>query len=68
MTSSDKINDKHPFAFYPTVVNSTSTKITIVFNFYNPKNLLLGNQARLRIRIKEPSLLRTRHTFTSLTK
>ena len=67
MTSTDQIDIKHPFAFYPTVVNSTSTKVTIVFNFYNPKNLVLGNQARSRIRIKEPSLLRTSHTFTPLT-
>ena len=59
--------EPHPFAFNPTITGLTPTKISISFNFVDPKNLEMSNQAYVKIRIKEPSLLKTEDTMTSLT-
>ena len=57
----------HPYAFNPTVTGLTPNKISISFNFVDPKNLEISNQASVRIIVKEPSLLKTEDTMTSLT-
>jgi hypothetical protein len=64
----DEKGEPHPFAFNPTVYALNQNSISIRFNFVDPSKLEISEQARFRIRIKEPAMLRTQQSLYPLTR
>jgi len=56
----------HPFKFRPTLTGLEKDKISLRLYFEDPSKLKTSGQASFRIRMKEPSLIRTELTMSPL--
>ena len=61
-----EVVERDNFAFDPKVSKMTESEWEIDLNFREPKKLSLDNQARYKIEIMEPSILRSKQVYEPL--
>ena len=61
-----EVVERDNFAFDPKVSKMTESEWEIDLNFREPKKLSLDNQARYKIEILEPSILRSKQVYEPL--